>query len=196
MAAFVDFGGVCVVNETVGDRQVAAIRWARRALASPDVVVLDVETLSWMPGSDARSLCGLAVIDTSGVERLNTPLRPRLPPWGRNRCSFEMVSGAPSFPSIVPFLLRATGGGVIATYNAPAVYELIVSAVRETGMDPEHLAEPSNWRCISQARSDWLGQPQHYFPPRAADHALARCHGALDVLRDIATARPNLVDHR
>jgi hypothetical protein len=160
------------------------------------MVVLDVETLSWMPGSDARSLCQLAVIDTAGVERLNTPLRPRLPLWARNSFSFDMVSGAPPFPSIVPFLLRATGGGMIATYNAPGVYELIVSAVRETGMDPEHLAEPSNWRCISQARSDWLGQPQHYFPPRAADHALARCHGALDVLRDIATAQPNLVGGR
>ncbi len=96
----------------------------------------------------------------------------------------------------MPFLLRATADGVIATYNTPTVYELIVSAVREAGMDPEHLAEPSNWRCISQARSDRLGQPQHYFAPRAADHALGRCHGALVVLRDIATARPNLVGGR
>ena len=201
MTTLVEYGGVCVVNETAANRRVAAIRWARRALGSLEVVVLEVETLRWMPGSDTRSLCGLAIIDTAGVERLNTPLRPRLPSsrsqdHHAHHSSPEMTSGAPSFRSILPILLRATTGVVIATFNAPSVYELIMSEVRETGMDPRQLGEPSNWRCISQARSDWFGQPDHYLPPHAAERALGRCHASLKVLRQIATAGPYLADRQ
>lgn len=200
MPALVERGGVLLVNDTAAERQLAATRWAHRALRSSGVVILDVETLRRITGSESLSVCGIAVIDTTGAERLNTPLRPSHPPLTpqaglASRVEPEMASLGPAFASIVPVLLRATTGCVIATYNAPAVYALIMGEVRETGMDPQHLQEPSNWRCISQARSDWCGQPDHYFPLRSAHDALDRCHAALNVLREIAATQPNPADH-
>jgi len=196
----VEYGAVTVVNATAADRQLTAIRWAQRVLSSVDVVVLDVERLRCLHGTDDSSLCEVAIIDTTGVEQLNTPLRPSRPfGWqvcGTNHPPHEMSATGASFGSIVPGLLRTTASAVIATYNAPVVYELILSAVRETGIDPQHLQDPSNWRCISQARSDWLGQPHHYFPLRTAEHALDRCHATLNILREIASSQPDPADHR
>jgi hypothetical protein len=197
MSTIVEYGAGSVADATVADRQLAAIRWARRALCSLDVVVLDVKSVRWMHGSDVRSLCEIAIIDTAGAERLNAPFRPSLPFGGQVLGAdqpLEMAEGVSSFGSIVPELLRTTAGAVVAAYNAPAVYELILCAVREVRIDPQHLEDLFNWQNISQARSDWFGQPHHYLPLRTTGHALDRCYAALHIVREIASSLPNPAD--
>ena len=185
-----EYGDIREENVTAADRRLAAIRWARRAFRTGNVVILDGETISTVPGSDARRLCELSVIDTAGIQRLDAKVHPGVPidPGAQraHHLADEMVSGALSFRWILPDLIHATYGMVVAAYNARSVYQLILSEIRRVGMDPEHLEDPATWHCISRARSDWLGQPHHYLPPPVAHGALGRCHAALDVLRVIA----------
>ena len=63
----------------------------------------------------------------------------------------------------------------------------MIGESHRAGLDPEHLEDPAAWRSIAQARSNWLGHPDHYFPlPPTTPRALDQCHAALSVLRGIA----------
>ena len=94
-----------------------------------------------------------------------------------------MVAGAPTFHRILTDLIGVTDGRIILAYNSGSAFDTVVRESQRAGLDPEHLEDPANWRSIAQARSNWLGHPDHYLPLPPAARALGQCHEALSVLR-------------
>lgn len=181
------------VIPTVEDRSHAATRWARRALLPQSTVVLGTKT------TDLRgAVCEIGVIDTQARILLNIVVNPRqeiAPEATRiHHLTDEMVVGAPTFAQVLPDLLSVTAGRTVAAYNSNFDFEVITREGRRYGMDLEHLEEPASWRCISQARSDWLGHPDHYLPLGAGHRALDDCVAALTTLRAIAASRDAIAD--
>ena len=97
-----------------------------------------------------------------------------------------MVAGAPTFRQILTELITITDGRIIVAYNSGSAFATVIRESQHAGLDPEHLEDPANWRSIAQARSNWLGHPDHYLPIPPTPRALGQCHAALSVLRDIA----------
>jgi hypothetical protein len=152
-------------NKTASEHRQATVRWARRALRPDATVIIGLEMTA--PGSG--SLIEIAVIEGDRTIRLNTPVNPRTPisPVTRrhHHVTGDMLAGAPTF------------GQILAA---------VIGESHRAGLDPEHLEDPAAWRSIAQARSNWLGHPDHYFPLAPTPRALGQCHAALSVLRNIA----------
>ena len=144
---------------------------------------------------NSPALCELSVIDTAGVIGLDSLVNPGRPIEGaahRGHLTDDMVAGARTSRQVLSDPLHVTHGAAITAYNGRSAYHTILGEIRRVGMDPEHLEDPASWRCVSQARSDWLGHPYHYLPPPVPVHrALGRCQATLNVLRDIAAGRTN-----
>ena len=174
-------------NMTASEHRQATVRWARRALRPDAAVIIGLGTTA--PGSG--SLIEIAVIEADRAIRLNTLVNPRTPinPVTRRhpRLTEDMLTGAPSFGQILRELLTITDGRGIAAYNSGSAFATVIGESHRAGLDPEHLEDPAAWRSIAQARSNWLGHPDHYFPlPPPTASALDQCHAALSVLRDIS----------
>ena len=174
-------------NMTAGEHRQATVRWARRALRPDATVIIGLETTA--PGSG--SLIEIAVIEADRTIRLNTLVNPKTPinPVTRRHphLTEDMLTGAPTFGQILTELLTITDDGrSIAAYNSGSAFATVIGESRRAGLDPEHLEDPAAWRSIAQARSNWLGHPDHYFPLPPTASALDQCHAALSVLRDIS----------
>ena len=173
-------------NMTASEHRQATVRWARRALRPNAAVIIGLETTA--PGSG--SLIEIAVIEADRMIRLNTLVNPRTPinPDTRrhHHLTDDMLAGAPSFGPILTELITITDGRSIATYNSGSAFATVIGESHRAGLDPQHLEDPAAWRSIAEARSNWLGRPDHYLPLPPSPRALDRCHAALSVLRDIA----------
>ena len=173
-------------NMTAGEHRQATVRWARRALRPDATVIIGLETTA--PGSG--SLIEIAVIEADRTIRLNTLVNPKTPinPVTRRHphLTEDMLTGAPTFGQILTELLTITDGRSIAAYNSGSAFATVIGESHRAGLDPEHLEDPAAWRSIAQARSNWLGHPDHYFPLPPTASALDQCHAALSVLRDIS----------
>lgn len=172
---------------TVSEQRQAAVRWARRALHPGAAVILGVETTT--PGAGA--LIEIAVMDTDSTTiRMNCLVKPWAPinliTQRRHHLTDDMVAGAPTFRQILTDLITITDRRVILAYNSGSAFDTVIREALRAGLDPEHLEDRSNWRSIAQARSNWLGHPDHYLPIPPTPRALGQCHAALNVLRDIA----------
>ena len=176
-------------NMTVSDHRHATVRWARRALRPDTAVVIGMGTTT--PGSG--SLIEIAVIETDRTIRLNTLVNPKTPisPVIRrdHHLTDEMLAGAPSFGQILTDLITITDGRSITAYNSASAFATVIGESHRANLDPEHLEDPAAWRSIAQARSNWLGHPDHYFPLPPTPRALGQCLAALSVLEDIAADR-------
>lgn len=164
----------------------SAVRWARRALRPGATVIIGLETTA----PDTGSLIEIAVMETDTVIRLNSLVHPWAPinpvTQRHHHLTDDMVGGAPEFRQILTDLITITAGRVILAYNSESAFDTVTREVERAGLDPEHLEDPTNWRSIAEARSRWLGHPDHYLPIPTAPRALGQCHAALGVLRDIA----------
>ena len=174
-------------NMTSSEYRQASVRWARRALRPDTAVIIGVCTTA--PGSG--SLIEIAVIEADHTIRLSTLVNPRTPISPVTLCDHhvvtdDMLAGAPSFGQILPELITITDGRSIAAYNSGSAFATVIGESHRDGLDPEHLEDPAAWRSIAQARSNWLGHPNHYFPLPPTPRALDQCHAALSILRDIA----------
>ena len=174
-------------NMTASEHRQATVRWARRALRPDAAVVIGLGTTA--PGSG--SLIEIAVIEADRTIRLNTLVNPRTPinPVTRRRphLTEDMLAAAPPFDQILTELITITDGRSIAAYNSGSAFATVIGESHRAGLDPEHLEDPAAWRSIAQARSNWLGHPDHYFPlPPTTPRALDQSHAALSVLRGIA----------
>ena len=172
-------------NMTASEHRQATVRWARRALRPDAAVIIGLGTTA--PGSG--SLIEIAVIDADRTIRLNTLVNPRTPMnpvTRRQHFTDDMLAGAPTFGQILTELLTITDGRSIAAYNSGSAFATVIGESHRAGLDPEHLEDPAAWRSIAQARSNWLGHPDHYFPLPPTPRALDQCHAALSILRDIA----------
>lgn len=127
--------------------------------------------------------------DTTTI-RMNTLVNP----WAsissitqrRHHLTDDMVAGAPMFRQILTDLITITAGRVMLAYNSGSAFDTVILEAQRAGLDPEHLEDSCNWRSTGQARSNWLGHPDHYLPISPTPRALGQCHAALNVLRDIA----------
>ena len=173
-------------NKTASEHRQATVRGARRALRPDATVIIGLETTA--PGSG--SLIEIAVIEADRTIRLNTLVNPKTPinPVTRRHphLTEDMLTGAPTFGQILTELLTITDGRSIATYNSGSAFATVFGESHRAGLDPEHLEDPAAWRSIAQARSNWLGHPDHYFPLPPTASALNQCRAALSVLRDIS----------
>lgn len=150
-------------------------------------MILGVETTT--PGAGA--LIEIAVMDTDSTTiRMNCLVKPWAPinliTQRRHHLTDDMVAGAPTFRQILTDLITITDRRVILAYNSGSAFDTVIREALRAGLDPEHLEDRSNWRSIAQARSNWLGHPDHYLPIPPTPRALGQCHAALNVLRDIA----------
>ena len=174
-------------NMTLSDHRQASVRWARRALRPNSAVIIGLGTTA----PEAGALVEIAVIDTDRTIRLNTLVNPRTPispmMCREHHITDDMLAGAPTFGQILTELIRITDGHSIAAYNGASAFAAVIAESHRANLDPEHLEDPAAWRSIAQARSNWLGHPDHYFPLPPAPRALGQCIAALSVLRDIAT---------
>ena len=122
--------------------------------------------------------------------RMNSLVKPWAPispvTQRRHHLTDDMVAGAPTFRQILTDLITSTDRRVILAYNSGSAFGTVIREAQRAGLDPEHLEDRGNWRCIAQARSSWLGHPDHYLPISPTPRALGQCNAALNVLRDIS----------
>lgn len=140
---------------------------------------------------NSPGLIEIAVMDTDSTTiRMNCLVKPWAPinliTQRRHHLTDDMVAGAPTFRQILTDLITITDRRVILAYNSGSAFDTVIREALRAGLDPEHLEDRSNWRSIAQARSNWLGHPDHYLPIPPTPRALGQCHAALNVLRDIA----------
>lgn len=173
---------------TVSDRRHHAIRSANRMLAPGAAVILDTETVDL-----GAAICEIAVIDTNCNVLLDTLVNPNSagswihPDTHRvHDIDNHMLRDAPCTRTVLNQLLNITAGyRYVLGYNAEYDQSVIAPA-RTTGLDQDHLADPSSWGCIMRARSEASGHPEHYLPLDGGHRALPGSLAALDVLRLIA----------
>jgi DNA polymerase III epsilon subunit-like protein len=185
----------CLVAPPASPHHISA--WAREMLNPGTAVVLDTET------SDLHgALIEVAIIDAckravliSTLVRPNCPIEPEA--QRVHGISDEMVADVPPFRDVLPELIRVTAGRKLLAYNAAYDHAILVEQGLRSAVDIEHLAEPSRWECIMQARSDWLGRPHHRYPLGGNHRALGDAIAALNLLELIAneTLRPPGPDH-
>lgn len=176
----------CVDTTTNGYRK-CSVRWARRALQPGAAVILGIQTTTPAAGA----IVEIAIIETDITIRMNSLVNPWAPinpvTQQHHHLTDEMVAGAPTFRQLLTDLITITAGHTILAYNSAAAFGTVIRESQRAGLDPEHLDDPAQWGSIAQARSNWLGYPDHYLPIPRSPRALAQCHAALHVLRDIAT---------
>ena len=174
------------VDTTTNEYRRASVRWARRALEPGAAVILGMETTA----PEAGAIVEIAIIETDITIRMNNLVRPWAPidpvTQHHHHLTDEMVAGAPTFRQLLTDLITITAGRTILAYNSAAAFETVIRESQRAGLDPEHLEDPAQWRSIAQARSNWLGHPDHYLPIPRSPRAIGQRHAALDVLRDIA----------
>jgi DNA polymerase III epsilon subunit-like protein len=174
-------------DTTTNEYRQAAVRWARRALQPGAAVILGIETTT--PGAGAFVEIAVIETDTTTI-RMNTLVKPWAPinprTQLRHHLTDSMVAGAPTFSQILTDLITITDRRVILAYNSGPAFDTVIREAQRARLDPEHLADRGNWLSIAQARSGWLGHPDHYLPISPTPRALGQCHAALSVLRDIA----------
>ena len=172
-------------NRTTEHRN-SAVSWARRALQPGAAVILGMETTTPLVGS----LIEITIIETDLTIRLNSLVHPWAPinpiTQRRHHLTDDMVAGAPTFRQILTEMVTITAGRAILAYNSGSAFDTVIREAQRAGLDPEHLEDRGNWRSVAQARSSWLGHPDHYLPISPTPRALGQCHAALNVLRDIA----------
>ena len=173
-------------NVTGNEHRQTTVSWARRALRPCAAVIIGLETTA--PGAGA--LIEMAVMETDTAIRMNTLVHPWAPihpaTQRHHHLTDDMVAGAPTFRQILTELITVTDSRLILAYNSRSAFDTVMRESERCGLDPEHLEDLTNWRSIAQARSTWLGHPDHYLPIPRTTRALGQCHAALQVLQDIA----------
>jgi len=167
----------------------AAIRWARDVLEPGAACLLDTETVDLQ-----AAVCEIAVIDAANGEKLlNTLVNPGMSisqeAFRIHGISDADVANAPTWPDVLPELLRITKSRKIVAYNADYDLRVIRSNCHRYDLDPGHLGDHRNWDCVMSRRSDWL-RTSRWKPLGGGHRALADCFSALDVLRGLTSPPP------
>jgi len=139
------------------DRRQRAREWARWAVTTPGVVILDTETTGTGPRDEVIEL---AVLDTRGRVLLDTLVRPTCPvDPGAARVhglTEAVLASAPEWPLVfreLRVLLRTTRWAI--TYNAAFDRRLLEQTCRHHGLALPDLG----WHCAMQRFADYAGPP-------------------------------------
>lgn len=149
-------------------------------------VIIGLETTA--PGTGALIEIAVVETDTSTI-RMNSLDRPWAPinsnTQSRHHLTDSMVAGAPTFRQILTDLITITDCRVILAFNSGSAFDTVIREAQRAGLDPEHLDDRDNWRCVTQVRSSWLGHPDHYPPISPTPFALDQCHATLNVIHGV-----------
>ncbi|MEO6086679.1 MAG: 3'-5' exonuclease [Umezawaea sp.] len=161
-------------------------RWAR-AMLEPDVAVLvDVETTGL-----AGAVIEVAVIDAAtGATLLDTLVHPgdiAIEPGARavHGITLDHLATARTWDKIAPKIRKVTKDRIVLAYNAEFDRGRIVADCERYGLRPMHLADPHNWGCVMNRRSDYL-RTRRWVALGGGHRALGDCHSARDVLIGMA----------
>lgn len=161
-------------------------RWARSMLEPGVAVLLDVETTGL-----AGAVIEVAVIDAAtGATLLDTLVHPgdvAIEPGAQavHGITLERLAGAPAWDRIAPKIRVVTRDRVVLAYNAEFDRGRIVADCERYGLRPMHLADPGNWGCVMNRRSDYLCT-RRWVALGGGHRALGDCHSARDVLIGMA----------
>lgn len=163
----------------------AAITWARDMLLPGAACLLDIETVDLQ-----APVCEIAVIDAAtGETLLNSLVNPGVPisrsAFRAHGISDADVASAPTWPDVLPELLRITKNRQILAYNADYDIRTIRAECRRYRLHPGHLGGRRNWDCVMHRRSDWL-RTRRWLPLGGSHRALDDCLSTLEVLRSLA----------
>ena len=140
----------------------AALLWARRIVASPDVVFLDTETTGVKPTDD---LVDIAILDGRGETLLEQLLKPSRPipadTSAFNGISNKMVATAPDLQEIYPTLADVVANRVVVAYNSDFDRTMLAAALRRRGL-PDIAA--SSWDCAMEAYAAFNGESSWHRP--------------------------------
>lgn len=167
-------------------RKVRTVRtrsWARSRLRLQDAVILDTETTDLF-----GEVIQVSVIDLSGNVLLSTLVRPSTTVSSAAAAVHgirdEDLLEAPSLQDIAGQLLEVTHGRQLLAYNATYDRQVLAAGLGDAGVNPEHLADGTNWVCLMRARS--LVEGRGWVALGGPHHALGDCLAALEVLQGIA----------
>ncbi|MGH3833075.1 MAG: 3'-5' exonuclease [Pseudonocardiaceae bacterium] len=155
----------------------AAIRCARAMLEPGAACVLDTETTD-LDGA----IVEVAVIDAcTGDVLLDTlvnsgDVRISQEAFRVHGICDEDVADAPTWPDVLPTLLRVTWGRKILAYNAEFDLGRVQYECHRHERDPGHLGDHGNWGCVMNYRSE------RRLPLLGGHRALADTRTARDVL--------------
>jgi DNA polymerase III epsilon subunit-like protein len=168
---------------------------ARVMLEPGAAVILDTETV----GSDTETkvrptpACEIAVIDAcTGQTLISTLINPKTPiskkAFTLHRISDADVANAPTWPEVLPEVLRVTAGRKILAYYSDFDLGVIRLDSDRYHLDPGHLGDEANWDCVMTRRSEWL-RNRKWRRLGGGHRALGDCLRTRDVLIGL-TASP------
>lgn len=166
-------------------------RWARAMLEPGAAVILDTETVDLDTVDHHAPACEVAVIDAYTAEALlNTLIDPKIPisygAFKHHGISDADVAHAPTWPEVLPEVLRVTAGRKILAYNSDYDFRVICRDSNRYHLDPRHLGDETNWDCVMKRRSEWLGI-RRWRPLDGGHRALGDCLSARDILLTFTT---------
>jgi DNA polymerase III epsilon subunit-like protein len=125
----------------------------------------------------------------TGETLLNSLINPGIPishsAFRTHGISDSDVANAPSWPDMLPELLRITKSRKILAYNADYDIRIIRAECHRYHLHPRHFGDCRNWDCVMSRRSNWL-RTRRWLPLGGSHRALDDCLSALDVLRNLA----------
>lgn len=170
----------------------AAIEFAAKMLARPDVLILDTETTGL--DGDAE-ICQVAIMTIGGrpvLDALVRPTRPIPPDAQRvHGISDADVAGAPTFVDLMPALRAILGGRTVLIYNVEYDTRLLVQSARACGLDLEAPPFGAEYLDAMIPYSAYIGEPGRYGGYRwqrlpGGDHsAMGDCKATLKVLQEM-----------
>lgn len=172
-----------------------ACDYAASLLSREDVLILDTETTD-LDGE----IIQLAVIDSSGQERLNTLVRPVKPvtrgAYAVHHISNADLQSAPGWEKVASQFATLARGKVLVSYNAPFDAQMVRNSYRAVRMDPV----PLQWECAMRLYASYHHIRGNYgdfrwVPLPGGDHsALGDTLATLQVLRQMANDRSRLLN--
>lgn len=172
-----------------------AIRWARSALDTPGVVILDTETTGLY---DEAQVIQLAILSITGQALFDSYLRPSvsIEPGAAavHGLTIEMLANAPTIVDVWPVVSVILDSATsIVVYNAEFDHGRLCETLRAWGLDEMPY---DKFSCAMHAYSEYVNQWSNYHRSfrwqklPAGDHtALGDCRATLEVLRTMAESQ-------
>ncbi|MEX2540997.1 MAG: 3'-5' exonuclease [Trueperaceae bacterium] len=175
------------------DRATKARQGILELLQRDDVLILDTETT----GIGDAEVIEVSLIDTSGTVLLDTLVRPRrgtMNPYAQrvHGITLEMLADQPSWPEVLPELLRIAERSTLLAWNAPFDRLMLSNSSRAWELEPPRLLFVCAMRLYAQLhgrRGYALHRAvrdrgmQHLFELHASHRALGDVQLVLELLR-------------
>jgi DNA polymerase-3 subunit epsilon len=187
--------GFCATHHAVWqEHRRGAVSWARWALASRSMVILDTETTGL---DDTSEVIELAVLSTRGEMLFDTLIRPTVPipqaATAVHHLDDQTVAGAPTFRALhgqLTYLLRRR---FVVVYNAAFDRRMLDQSCARSGLPS---FRPSGWHCAMLAYARFTGvwnrakDDYTWHKLQGGDHtALGDCRATLTTLEWMAEVR-------